>query len=367
MTTKTQNWRYGQARPPNYGSLRAFYDGRMCWFGGRIDLTALEKFVKDHPEVDTQKQRSFEMAAKILSNDNEKKPKEFSLGSYLARNNESFQIDGEVVINFCDDLYDLWERVSKWEDWREQEAGYRSYGWFRHGVRLLARFQWFTISKGEVNWLAGAGLRPAKTLAGAGLRPAQTNILVGRGETPPPLDLAAGQVPPLKKYKPSVPDVDIQDNRMVCASRALKNYLRKHRDGDWVSNPHLKQARAESLSTTKARADDHIKKIITEWALSTREGERFLCAADLKPGEFTIDRIRSRNGDSGGLNCIWNLYFMPFRDNSVFGERDGEAKRAYVGETAWRVASEAHARFNRDNEKEYNWSSFEKEATQLML
>ena len=154
---------------------------------------------------------------------------------------------------------------------------------------------------------------------------------------------------------------------MVCSSRALKNYLRTHRDGNWVANPHLKQARAESLSTTKARADDHIKKVITEWALSTREGERFLQAADLHAGEFTIDRIRSRNGDSGGLNCIWNLYFMPFRENSIFGERDSDSKRAYVGETAWRVASDAHARFNRDNEKAYNWLSFEKDVASLMM
>ena len=180
-------------------------------------------------------------------------------------------------------------------------------------------------------------------------------------------DTERPMAPPPKKYRPVPPAVDLQDNRMVCSSRALKNYLRNHRDGDWVANPHRKQARAESLSTTKARADDHIKKIITEWALGTREGDRFLQAADLKAGEFTIDRIRSRNGESSGLNCIWNLYFMPARDNSAFGERDGDAKRVYVGETAWKVASDAHARFKKDNEKAYNWLAFEKDVILTMM
>ena len=180
---------------------------------------------------------------------------------------------------------------------------------------------------------------------------------------------AANKSPKAVVLNPAMiaPPKDIQDARMVCGSRLLKDHLRKHPLGNFIANPHVKQTKLGASRATQTKADDFIKEVITKWALETREGVRFLANADLKPGEFTVDRIISRNGDGAGLNCIWNLYLMPFRTNCKFGDRDGLSKEAFVGSLAWAIAKEAAERFRNDSEKDYCWNGFEKRANSMFI
>ena len=61
---------------------------------------------------------------------------------------------GKVVINLDTDLYALWDAVHLWTLFRQRQTGTPlDNGWFRHAVRLAARYQFFTLT-GRENWHA---------------------------------------------------------------------------------------------------------------------------------------------------------------------------------------------------------------------
>jgi len=185
-------------------------------------------------------------------------------------------------------------------------------------------------------------------------------------------DLASGyylkdapKPPPPKKQalaelkRPPVPDLDVQEARILFRNASLVKHLRTHPLGDWVKNPHRKVAGKETLATTKERAADAIKGVVREWLLTTPAGRRALAAAEVGEGELSIDRLIARHekGGMGGLNCIYNLYLMPVRHNAYFGPELTAEKRTYVGERAYQLAKAAHEAFVRDTEGEYDWDA----------
>lgn len=162
---------------------------------------------------------------------------------------------------------------------------------------------------------------------------------------------------PAISKRPSTPELDVQEARILVRNSALVKHLRAHPLGDWIKNPHRKRAGKEAQERTKDKAGDTIKIVIREWLLTTAAGRRALAAADVGEGEISIDRVvarREKHG-MGGLNCIYNLYLMPSRHNACFGAELTPEKRAYVGERAYRLAKSAHDAFVRDTEAEYDW------------
>ena len=182
---------------------------------------------------------------------------------------------------------------------------------------------------------------------------------------------AARAVPPERELSkiPDVPDVDVQDARILCRNSALMKFLRTHKDGDWVKNPHRKVAGKDTLTRTKDKAADAIKTVVREWLLETKAGRRALAAADIGEGELSIDRVLARHDTKNGmsLNCIYNLVIMPLRHNSYFGDRNSHEKEKYVGWRACKLAHDAHNRFIRDMESEYDWDVFKHHADALMM
>jgi hypothetical protein len=50
------------------------------------------------------------------------------------------------------DFYRLWDAVSEWESYRQQCTGLKlANGWIRHGIRIAARYQYWTLT-GVENW-----------------------------------------------------------------------------------------------------------------------------------------------------------------------------------------------------------------------
>tara|TARA_B110000858_G_scaffold76301_1_gene88458 strand:+ start:2835 stop:3872 length:1038 start_codon:yes stop_codon:yes gene_type:complete len=156
--------------------------------------------------------------------------------------------------------------------------------------------------------------------------------------------------------KPKVPDIDVQEARILFRNSSLVKYLRQHPLGDWVKNPQRRVAGKHTQLKTKDRAADSIKSIVRDWFLTTTQGKRALAAAEISEGELSIDRLIPRNAKNGmGLNCIFNLYAMPTRHNTQFGDVFSHEKRTYVGERAYMLAKGAHDAFVRDVEADYDW------------
>ena len=192
---------------------------------------------------------------------------------------------------------------------------------------------------------------PARTLQN-GLRCWDTIDEQSPGEA----NEAATKAPTVDLKKPKVPDIDIQEARILFRNSALVKHLRGHKRGDWIKNPHQYIAGKETTERTKERAADEIKNVIRDWLLTTPQGKRALAAADISEGELSIDRLIARHDKNGmGLNCIYNLYMMPVRHNSYFGDQLSSEKRAYVGERAHKLAKGAHDAFVRDAERDYDW------------
>jgi hypothetical protein len=163
---------------------------------------------------------------------------------------------------------------------------------------------------------------------------------------------------PVDLKRPNVPDIDVQEGRILFRNSALVKHLRAHKRGDWVKNPHRCVAGKHTTEKTKDRAADTIKSIVREWLLTTPQGKRALNAADIGEGELSIDRIFARHDKNGmGLNCIYNLYMMPVRHNSYFGDKLSAEKCAYVGKRAFSLAKGAHDAFVRDTEAGYDWDA----------
>ena len=156
--------------------------------------------------------------------------------------------------------------------------------------------------------------------------------------------------------KPKVPSIDVQEARILYRNAALIKHLRTHQRGDWVKNPHRYISGKHVAEKTKERSASAIKSVIRDWLLTTPQGKRALAFADITEGELSIDRLIPRNDKSGtGLNCIYNLYMMPMRHNSYFGDQLTSEKCKYVGERAYKLAKGAHDAFVRDAEREYDW------------
>lgn len=167
---------------------------------------------------------------------------------------------------------------------------------------------------------------------------------------------AASKALTVDHKKPKVPDIDVQEARILFRNSALVKYLRSHERGDWVKNPHRVVSGKHCTEKTKDRAADAIKNVIRDWLLTTVQGKRALAAADISEGELSIDRLIARHDKNGmGLNCIYNLYIMPLRHNSYFGDQPSLEKRAYVGALAYKLAKGAHDTFVRDAERDYDW------------
>ena len=181
--------------------------------------------------------------------------------------------------------------------------------------------------------------------------------------TPPPKKQALADL-----KRPPVPDVDVQESRILFRNASLVKHLRQSPRGDWVKNPHRKVAGRETLAKTKERAADAIKGVVREWLLTTPAGRRALAAAEVGEGELSIDRLIARHekNSMNGLNCIYNLYLMPVRHNAYFGPELTAEKRTYVGERAYQLAKEAHETFVRDTEGEYDWDKFYKKAETIV-
>lgn len=163
----------------------------------------------------------------------------------------------------------------------------------------------------------------------------------------------AGKVKKVE-WAPEVEESYVRDARMIISCDSLMKHLKNHDDGDYVKNPYRKLAGSHTLSKTKETQKSHIKKVITEWILTTQGGRKWLRACNLSSGEFTIDRVISRNGKSKGTNCVWNLVLMPSRVNSYFNTNDSQ-KREYVGEKAWKVANMANDVFHYEAEVEFDF------------
>lgn len=217
----------------------------------------------------------------------------------------------------------------------------------------------------------GAGGRRRETPAGhkrpkeEAPAPSVVPVTCQNGEhgTPPPKKQALADL-----KRPPVPDLDVQESRILFRNSSLVKHLRAHPRGDWVKNPHRKVAGRETLAKTKDRAADAIKGVVREWLLTTPAGRRALAAAEVGEGELSIDRLIARHekGSMNGLNCLFNLYLMPVRHNAYFGPELTAEKRAYVGERAYQLAKEAHETFVRDTEGEYDWDNFYKKAETIV-
>jgi len=168
--------------------------------------------------------------------------------------------------------------------------------------------------------------------------------------------------------RPEIPDLDVQEARILFRNAALVKHLRTHPLGDWIKNPHRKIAGRHTLDKTKEKAADAIKNVIREWLLTTPAGRRALAAADVGEGELSIDRVFARHDRVGmGLNSIFNLYILPVRHNSYFGAIFTTEKRNYVGERAYKLAKEAHEAFVKATEAEFDWDAhFVQRATFLV-
>lgn len=147
--------------------------------------------------------------------------------------------------------------------------------------------------------------------------------------------------PPEPHWRPAVEEPYIQDARMVTASRKLMTYLKNHPCGDFVQNPYRKLAGPHTLTATQEKSKDHIKHVITQWALNSDDGRKWLETCRLTDGEFTIDRVFSRKGRNRGTNCVWNLYAMSMRANAYFNNHDGPDKAEFVGAKAWAIGQMA--------------------------
>lgn len=130
----------------------------------RITVDDLTRFALEKPGIDKNK---WEGSArwwykKLLENDTVVKkirPAEVSDETFPHFVNSSAYWKGrvalsgdEVVICLSTDMYSLWDAVNAWLKHRQQTTGRKlDNGWYRHAVRLAARYQWWTLAATE-NW-----------------------------------------------------------------------------------------------------------------------------------------------------------------------------------------------------------------------
>jgi len=168
----------------------------------------------------------------------------------------------------------------------------------------------------------------------------------------------------IKKYVPPIPPESVRYARHPLTSVKLQRYLIDHPLGDLYENPYRKVAGAHTSKGTKTKAQNCIKDVMRQWALTTADGLAYLEECDIKPSELSIDRIVPENAEvCHGLNFLPNLYFMPIGDNSYFNNKTfgdiGEYKRQYVGAKAWKLATAMNKKFAEDMGSRWLLCNFE--------
>ena len=132
------------------------------WQAHKVTLEQLKEFAQKFPEVECDRWHSSKYANKILRADNEGKPDRLSFWHFLKHESGhashfSFLPDGRLDVNLSYDFYLLWRLCTRWMKWRAIRS---DNGWWRHGVRLMARYQYYTILR-QVNWRDPNGKRRA--------------------------------------------------------------------------------------------------------------------------------------------------------------------------------------------------------------
>jgi hypothetical protein len=126
-----------------------------------VSSDLLWEFCEVHPEVLDTKKASFKYAKKLLELSQESTGADLNLWEFIYRRSRrsvvGMMVSGSnkaLDFSIGVDYYELWNVVTEWMQWRKEEHGQAGdNGWFRHGVRLLARFQYYTLSKGKSNWM----------------------------------------------------------------------------------------------------------------------------------------------------------------------------------------------------------------------
>ena len=288
------------------------------------------------------------------------------------------------------DAYSTWDAASDWAQWRIQRAENVSKfdnGWYRHGIRLLMYYQIYQFTGRKLWELTTTDIEHGETTNQSSISSDDEFQAVQEKATSiaSPVDspcaspmsdvsqyvvrshpsLAATSL--TRPWEPEIPPIDIQENRIPAGNAACIHMLETHTLGDLYENPIQKTIRPETLEQTKERNKRVITSVLTDWALKTPAGKRFLAAADLREGEFQIDHLIARNGDGcPGLNNVENLYFMPARANAHFSNKQSEPKKKYVGKMAWDLTLALHKCFTKDQEMVWSAKRFRKISQRIM-
>lgn len=144
----------------------------------RILLKDLEGFLAHKPGLDKpcMSNSSRWWYEKLLENRTAIKAETIPHGVVVGREFQSFphwvrsqpdwqnhvEIDGDnVVIGLKTNMYRLWDAVDAWTKYRQSKTGTKlDNGWYRHAVRLAARYQWWALT-GTENWHPPASGRKA--------------------------------------------------------------------------------------------------------------------------------------------------------------------------------------------------------------
>lgn len=133
-----------------------------------VTLDDLQQFVAAKPGIDNGQSKTY--YEKLLANDTiiNKYLKENELEDWMtplhqfpiwlrmfrrADWHHHVKLDGDhLVIGLNTDMYWLWDAVDQWTKYRQWLSGLSlDNGWYRHAVKLAARYQWWTLT-GKENW-----------------------------------------------------------------------------------------------------------------------------------------------------------------------------------------------------------------------
>ena len=132
-----------------------------------MSVDAIREFSEICPEVLDSKKTSLKYAKKLFQLSRESTGADLSLWEWLHREGTWHALECHMDpawlhtsdnIKLCTDYCSLWNSVTEWMHWRKKEHGQKGdNGWFRHGVRLIARYQFYILSNGRKNWLKPDG------------------------------------------------------------------------------------------------------------------------------------------------------------------------------------------------------------------
>ena len=123
------------------------------WRSEMITEEQLLQFASAHPGVDQRRQESCRYAQKLISGNCGRKEHALPFWVWLRRHstfedNFDFHSDGRIVFHLAQDYYLMWKLCGVWMKWRDVRG---DNGWWRHGIRIMARYQYHTIV-GKDNW-----------------------------------------------------------------------------------------------------------------------------------------------------------------------------------------------------------------------